>query len=118
MSRRPSSTKARRDCFDANKWADAAGKIWLTCHLCGQPIDPVRQTWEAEHPTPHANGGIEVLPAHTSCHRPKTARDVSSIAKGKRVSDFHFGIKRRGSSFQTNRNGKFKKKLDGSVVER
>ncbi len=118
MSRRPSSTKVRRDCFDANKWTDGAGKVWLDCHICGLKLDPVRDPWEAEHVVPHANGGTDVRPAHVACHKPKTAKDVSEIAKGKRVHDFHFGIKRRGSSFQTNRNGKFKKKLDGSVVER
>lgn len=100
MNKRPSSTKLRRQCFDANKKVDEAGHIYMVCHLCGNRIDPVRDRWEAEHPTPHANGGEEVLPAHESCHHPKTARDLHEIARGKRQADRHFGVKQSSGSFR------------------
>lgn len=100
MSKRASSTKTRRECFDANKRVDENGRIYLVCWLCGGRIDPAREKWDAEHPTPYANGGTEVLPAHEGCHDPKTARDISEIAKGKRVRDRHFGIKRSSGSFR------------------
>lgn len=56
-----------------------------------------------------------------SCWREKTAKhDLPIIAKSNRVRDRARGIKRRraGSSFLTNRDGKWKKKMDGSVVRR
>ena len=101
MSKRPSSTKLRREVFETHKWTDpVSGRIMMTCYICGFPLDPVRERWHAEHPTPHANGGTEVLPAHEDCHRPKTARDIKNIAKGRRTRDRHFGIKRSSGSFR------------------
>jgi 5-methylcytosine-specific restriction endonuclease McrA len=95
MDKRPSSAKARRECFEANKCVDHAGHIFLVCHLCGARIDPVRDKWDAEHVIPHAFGGTVLKPAHEKCHRQKTSNDdVPAIAKSKRVSDRHFGIKR------------------------
>lgn len=115
MSGRLSSTKTRRECFDRCKRVDEAGNIWLDCHLCGLPINPTKERWEAEHPTPHANGGVETLPAHPACHKPKTARDITEIAKGKRIRDRHFNIK-QSSGFGWNK--RFRKKISGEVVER
>lgn len=52
------------------------------------------------------------------CHKHKTTKeDVPAIAKVKRIQDQERGIK-SPSSFQTNRNSKFKKKLNGQVVLR
>lgn len=119
MSKRPSSsTKDRREVFDRCKRVDANGKVWLDCYLCGLPIDPVREKWECEHPTPRANGGTVTFPAHPACHKPKTARDISTIAKGVRIRDRHFNIKQSSSSFGGGWNKKFKRKISGEVVER
>jgi 5-methylcytosine-specific restriction endonuclease McrA len=93
--KRPSSAKARRECFESNRCVDHAGHIFLVCHLCGARIDPARDKWDADHTTPHAFGGTDLKPAHERCHRHKTSKtDVPAIAKSKRVSDRHFGIKR------------------------
>jgi 5-methylcytosine-specific restriction endonuclease McrA len=125
VSRRPSSTKVRRECFDRWKYADPlTGRMMMDCHICGAQIDPGKNPngWEAEHVIRRVlseDDGVEnVRPAHTHCHKPKTAADLRENAKGRRVSDRHFGIKRRGSSFQTNRNGRFKKKMNGTVERR
>ena len=118
MSSRPRAAKDRRDCFEKHKRFDMLNRIYMECYLCGLPIYPAREGWEAEHPSPHANGGTEILPVHAACHKPKTAEDISKIAKGKRVSNRHFGIAPKGRSFATNRNGRWKKKLNGEVVER
>lgn len=115
---RPSSTKVRRECFDAHRWADHAGRIMLTCHICGGNIDPAREKWEAEHTTPRANGGVDVRPAHAECHKPKTAKDIGDIAKGKRVHDRHFGIKVATRPMPGSRRSRFKKHMDGRVTER
>lgn len=109
--------KARRNCFEAHKWSDEAGRIWLTCHICGGRIDPGREKWDADHAVRHAAGGSDdpsnVLPAHIKCHRTKTSADVTENAKGKRVSDKHFGIRAKQGW-----GGKYRKKLNGEVVER
>lgn len=57
----------------------------------------------------------------TNCHGEKTARnDMPKIAKSKRVRKKHLGIKKpnSGRGFPTNRDGRFKKKISGEVVER
>jgi 5-methylcytosine-specific restriction endonuclease McrA len=51
------------------------------------------------------------------CHRDKTGRDVSDIAKAKRRERKNLGIRKR-SAFAGSRDSKFKKKVDGSVVLR
>lgn len=52
------------------------------------------------------------------CHKDKTGNsDVPAIAKVKRIQDRERGIKKR-SSFQTNKDGPFKKKINGEVVRR
>jgi hypothetical protein len=54
------------------------------------------------------------------CARLKTKRDTALIAKAKRIRAKHLGIKTRKtrSSFQTNRDGPFRKKLNGTVERR
>ena len=51
------------------------------------------------------------------CHRIITNGRAQVIAKSNRQRAKHLGIKRK-SGFQTNRNGKFRKKMDGTVVLR
>jgi 5-methylcytosine-specific restriction endonuclease McrA len=55
-----------------------------------------------------------------TCHSAKTKRDAALIAKANHVRDRARGIKpkRGGSSFQTNRDGPFKKTMSGKVVRR
>jgi hypothetical protein len=90
------SVRDRRECFEANRQTHPlTGRTVLQCHICKGWIEPAREDWIAEHPTPHANGGTLTLPAHPACHTGKTATDVREIAKGKRTSDRHFNIRRR-----------------------
>jgi 5-methylcytosine-specific restriction protein A len=116
--KRPSSTKLRREVFDANRKTDETGRVYMECHICHGRIWPGAERWDAEHVIPHANGGKEVLPAHEKCHAVKTRNDVSEIAKGKRVSERHFGIKQAGGAMPGSRRSKWKKKMNGEVVER
>jgi len=61
-----------------------------------------------------ANCAVLCLP----CHMEKTTkRDIPVIAKAKRVSDRHRGIRKR-SRFPGSRDSKFKKKISGEVVFR
>ena len=100
MSARPNSTKLRRECFDAHKWADpVTGRTMLTCHICKGSIDPAREKWDAEHVLRRVLSNDDrvsnVLPAHEGCHDTKTRQDVSDNAKGKRVRDKHYNITRK-----------------------
>lgn len=52
-----------------------------------------------------------------TCHGNKTGSRAAVIAKSNRVRQKHLGIKRK-SSFATNKNGAWKKKLDGSIERR
>lgn len=120
MSKRPSSTKLRRECFEAHRFADPQTGRWLlTCHLCKLPFNPAVVKWDAEHVVRRIlsedDSTANVLPAHYECHKPKTARDVAENAKGKRVSDRHFNIK-QSSGFGWNK--RWRKKINGEVVER
>ena len=119
MTRRQNSTVVRRKCFDEHKRTDkVTGRIVLDCYLCGCTLDPGRDTWEAEHPTPHAWDGEEVLPVCVPCHRTKTKKDVKAIAKGKRVRDRNMGIKRPQNPMPFGRRSHLKKKITGEVVPR
>ena len=115
IDKRPSSAKLRRECFDANKLEGPHG-LHLLCHICGGVIWPTKDQWECEHVMRRCLSGDDsasnLKPAHVKCHREKTKDDVSENAKGKRVSDKHFGISRKKPW------SKFKKKMDGSIVER
>lgn len=110
--KRPSSAKARRECFEENKISGAYGRPYLICHICNGKIDPAIDAWEAEHVIPHSFGGEQLKPAHYRCHKKKTVSDVGKIAKSKRASDKHLGIKKKGWG------GSFKKKMSGEVVPR
>lgn len=53
-----------------------------------------------------------------SCHAGITRKQAKVIAKSNRVRAKHLGIARKRSSFATNRDSKFKKKISGEVVLR
>ena len=53
-----------------------------------------------------------------NCHRLLTNKRVAVIAKSTRVRNKHIGIRRQRSSFQTNRDGPWKRKMSGEIVRR
>jgi 5-methylcytosine-specific restriction endonuclease McrA len=87
------------------------------CHICGVRINGVREKWDVEHLLALADGGSDDLgnlrPAHVACHRRKTSVETTSRAKSERVKLRHFGAV--GPKTPKSR---FKRKLDGSVVDR
>lgn len=111
------STRDRRECVERHGY-ERGGKTFMRCHLCGLEINLALSKWEAEHPVPYALGGREVWPAHWECHKPKTARDVSEMAKGKRIRERNLGIKRSARPMMGSRASGFKIKMDGSVERR
>ena len=49
--------------------------------------------------TPFAFGGTDLAPAHVKCHRQKTSEeDIPKIAKSKRASEKHFGIRKKAGA--------------------
>ena len=83
------------------------------CHLCGLPIDHIREPWEIEHPKAIWLGGLDdemnMKPAHIDCHSRKTRDEAPLRAKGTRVRARHLGI-RKPATFRGWR------KFNGDVV--
>jgi 5-methylcytosine-specific restriction endonuclease McrA len=99
MSKRPNSTKTRRACF--LYWRFSTPHGWrLKCGCgCGIEFNPATTAWDADHDIPREHGGSDdppnVRPLLEACHRLKTStKDIPEIAKGKRVSDSVYGVKR------------------------
>lgn len=90
------------------------------CHLSGRPIRPADQ-WELDHKIALINGGehreSNLFPALRDKHREKTKEDVAIKSKSAKVRNRHLGIK-TGGGFATNRDGKWKRKIDGTLVRR
>jgi hypothetical protein len=97
MPREPQGqAKFRREVFQAHKQHDDTNRIFLVCYLCNSKIDPATTAWEAEHVIPRYFGGQIGMPVCICCHKQKTAtEDIPAISKSKRVSDKHFGIRRK-----------------------
>lgn len=121
MSNKRNSVRDRRNCFERWRRTDELGRIVLDCHICNGKygvILPAKEDWEAEHCIPRAWDGTDIRPAHPHCHKEKTRTDVTAIAKGKRVTDRHFGIRRAGGTMPGSKRSKWKKRMDGTVEER
>ena len=90
------------------------------CYLSGRKIMP-GDKWQIEHPQALCNGGENrednMAPALVEPHKVKTAADVKQKAKNDRVRKRHLGIK-KPSKFSCSRDGKWKKRMDGTVVLR
>ena len=77
-------------------------RIWEAhkgiCCLCSLPIDGVREPWIVEHVRALGLGGEDAdancAPAHETCRRDKDRQDVPAIAKAKRITARHLGIKK------------------------
>jgi 5-methylcytosine-specific restriction protein A len=89
------------------------------CACCGTPIGA--KPWDLDHIVALKLGGRNVesnlqalLNEH---HKSKTAADLAEKSRDYRKQSKHRGIKKR-SSFATNRDGPFRKKLSGEVVRR
>lgn len=111
--RREFSTKVRMAAWDR-----CGGR----CEECTAKLFPGK--FQYDHIVPDALGGEPTLEnckvLCSNCHGAKTARrDVPMVAKSNRVKARHIGAKTRsGRGFAGNRNGKFKKRMDGTVERR
>lgn len=90
------------------------------CYLTGRKIRP-GDKWELEHVHALSLGGehreMNLAPALKEPHKIKTREDVALKAKLHRIAKKHNGIKPK-SRFAGSKDSKWKKKLNGEVVER
>lgn len=94
-----------------------------SCVECGGPIDATKDRWIVEHLIPiadhqsdeDANAWDNLGVTHDKCAREKTSREAKSRTKLRKAALSHYGAKQK-DGFNTNRSGKFKRKMDGTVV--
>lgn len=112
MTRRRISTRERVAIFSASD-----GR----CHICGARI-MVGEAWDVEHVIPLAQGGDDagdnLRPAHSKCHRGKSAQDATDTARAKRREARHIGAKVSRNPLPFGRGSNLKRKLNGTVVPR
>jgi len=92
------------------------------CEICGRKLGPADK-WQADHIVALVNQGqhseANLRVACDWCHKAKTREDVAIKAETYRVRSKHIlPSEQKRSSFGTNRNSKFKKRMDGTVVLR
>ncbi len=92
------------------------------CHLCERKIRP-GEKGEEDHVIALACGGEDTddnrAPAHDDCHGVKSKVDTTNAAKGVRVRQKHLGIKSdTGAVIPGSKRHKYKRKLDGTVIDR
>lgn len=91
------------------------------CAICRRKLRP-GDKWTCDHALALINGGqnresnLQVLCEW--CDKPKTVFDVQTKSKTARRRANHLGIKCKRSSFATNKDQPWKKRMDGSVVRR
>jgi 5-methylcytosine-specific restriction endonuclease McrA len=82
----------------------------------------IGEPWQCDHIVALVNGGAHretnLHPMLAEHHKNKTRADVALKAATYKRRLRHLGIKRKRSSFQTNRDAPFKKKMNGEVVRR
>ena len=94
-----------------------------TCHICRLPIDGLTQRWEIEHVKPRwaigaaADADDNMVPAHASCHKGKTKVESGARAKAIRRTKKHGGHRSK-HPIPGGRHSRWKRKMDGTVVDR
>lgn len=90
------------------------------CHITGKPIWP-GDKYDFEHKIALADGGqhreSNLFLALRGVHLKKTGEEATQRAKVRQRTKRYAGIK-KPSTFQGARNHKWKKKIDGTVVDR
>lgn len=113
MAKRITITPKRR----AEVFRDAGG----ICHLCSRKIAP-GEAWEVEHRKPLALGGTNdpdnLFPAHADCHAGKSRAEIKIIRKADRQLKKAVGVKTSRNPLPGSKRSKWKRKMDGTVVER
>src|SRR5262245_33516975 len=123
MGRSRDSVRARRICFDAHKWQNAAGQWRLTCHVRKCEHDPLRRdSRRADHIRRWAEDGEDtpenLWPICVACDSVKAPNDTREVAKGKRVKDNIYVGKKSSRPMPGSKASGMRKRMDGSVERR
>ena len=111
---------------DSSPPAKVRLRIWMAhdgrCAKCGRKLGP-GVAWEADHIIAICNGGRNIESNYqplckVPCHSEKTASDVAIKSKIASVQAKHLGLRKPTRGFAANRDGKFKRRMDGTVVLR
>jgi len=91
------------------------------CQLCLRPIYP-GDKWECDHVVALVNGGenreSNLAALCSWCHDKKTKLDVAKKALAYASKKRHLGLKKSRNPMPGSRASKWKRKMDGTVVER
>jgi 5-methylcytosine-specific restriction endonuclease McrA len=91
------------------------------CCLCHNKIRQ-GERWIDEHIRPlwldGTNDWSNRAPAHAACAEQKTAREAKDRAKGRRIAEKHMGAHKPKRPMPGSRASRWKRKMDGTVVER
>lgn len=91
------------------------------CHISGRKITAADK-WDLDHVQALCNGGenreSNLAPALRQEHRKKTAQDVAIKTKDRRVREKHLGIERPKAALPGSKKSRFKKRIDGTVIDR
>ena len=89
---------------------------------CGCGVEFGKERVEYDHVQACDLGGDNSLEnckaLRQSCHKAKTRRDMVHIKKARRGERDRLGLGRKKSSFPGSRNSRFKKAVDGTVIDR
>lgn len=117
----PELQRVERIEFSAETKKAALQRANRKCEVSGCGAYLSLNRYHYDHITPAKMGGDASLEncqiACWSCHAVKTKDDVARIAKSRRIERKRLGIK-KDSRMPGSRNSRWKKKMDGSVVER
>mgnify|MGYP003386805273 CR=1 FL=1 len=113
-------TRAARDEFPKSVKVAAFERAKGRCECrCGKKIlgTPIYD----HYPIPASLGGpgtLENWVLDQKCDRPITNKDISDLAKGQRIYENRIGARTKRSKMPGSRNSRWKKKVNGQVVER
>ena len=106
------SVKVRKAAYDRAEGICECG--------CGQPFG--KERIEYDHILPDFLGGTNDLEncqaIRLSCHKAKTASDMRAISKTRRIRNKQRGLTATKPPFPGSKNSRFKKCLDGTVIDR
>jgi 5-methylcytosine-specific restriction protein A len=96
-------------------------KRFGVCAICSRQLRAGH--WDLDHKVAICNGGENResnlwAVCDVPCHRNKTKADVAEKSAAYQQQLSHTGARKRKSSFQTNKDGPFKKCMDGTTKRR
>ena len=111
MARVEFSAKVRSDAYERSGGMCECG--------CGRPLVVGQIDYDHRIPfdTSRDSSLSNCVCILRGCHREKTKTDIRDIAKGRRIRRKHRGINKR-SGFQTNRDGPYIRRMDGTIEKR